>query len=53
MGFNFYLDEGHKLGWGTDKEKPILTEQQAMIVAIADVASAMEEIAKRLVLCKR
>jgi len=45
MGFYFYLDIDSKLGWGTDMEKPTLTEQQAMIVAVANMASAMENIA--------
>jgi hypothetical protein len=38
LPLNFYLDDDHKLGWGTTESKPTLTEQQAMIVAVATMA---------------
>jgi hypothetical protein len=44
MPFYFYLDDDHKLGWGTTESKPTLTEQQAMIVAVANMATALENI---------
>ena len=48
MSFNFYLDDDHKLGWSTTTNKPSLTEQQAMIVAVSNMASALENIASQI-----
>lgn len=48
MSFYFYLDDDHRLGWGTSENKPTLTEQQAMIVAVANMASALENIAQAI-----
>jgi hypothetical protein len=45
LSFNFFLDDNHKLSWGTTESMPTLTEQQAMIVAVANMASALENIA--------
>ena len=44
MSLNFYLDDDLKLGWSTTENKPTITEQQAMIVAVASIAAALENI---------
>ncbi len=46
----FTLDDSfQRLDWGQPGgEKPTLTEQQAMIVAVASIASALENVALQL-----
>lgn len=48
--FYFTLDDDHqRLDWVTPGGgKPTLTEQQAMIVAVASIASALENVVLQL-----
>jgi hypothetical protein len=49
MALHFTLDNDfERLNWGSDIAKPTGTEQQAMVIAVATAARALENIALQL-----